>query len=166
MIVTDVNELRKPCEKATLEEANEIVEKLKQQLLMSEGLGLAANQIGIRKNVCYLNINTENQKPYALCNPKIIEQYDEFIFENEGCLSISNGQFRKNTKRFKYCHVIDDFHPNGFIVCDTEAVIVQHEIGHLNGKLFTDYIIEKTKKVGMNDKCPCGSNKKYKRCCG
>ena len=25
---------------------------------------------------------------------------------------------------------------------------------------------EKQKKVGRNDPCPCGSGKKYKRCCG
>jgi preprotein translocase subunit SecA len=26
--------------------------------------------------------------------------------------------------------------------------------------------VEKTKKVGRNDPCPCGSGKKYKKCCG
>jgi hypothetical protein len=39
---------------------------------------------------------------------------------------------------------------------------------NLNRKPITDNepVVAESAKVGRNDKCPCGSGKKYKKCCG
>ncbi len=47
-----------------------------------DGIGLAANQIGIDANVAVVNV----RKPLILINPTIIEKWDEIDFY-EGCLS-------------------------------------------------------------------------------
>lgn len=44
------------------------------------------------------------------------------------------------------------------------ARAIQHLINHWDGILISDLI--KRARVGRNDPCPCGSNKKYKKCCG
>ena len=51
-----------------------------------------------------------------------------------------------------------------------ESVCVQHEIDHLNGMRILDRAMELTirrdkPKIGRNEPCPCGSGKKYKKCC-
>jgi preprotein translocase subunit SecA len=34
------------------------------------------------------------------------------------------------------------------------------------GRVATKQVVREKKKVGRNDPCPCGSGKKYKKCCG
>ena len=38
--------------------------------------------------------------------------------------------------------------------------------GGMDGKAKKNVTIRKSKKIGRNDPCPCGSGKKYKKCCG
>ena len=75
MIVKELKELNQPCEPcSSVEEGEEIAAKLLDYLNNSEtGIGLAANQIGINKRVCVINIPTSNNKePIILINPEII----------------------------------------------------------------------------------------------
>jgi len=43
---------------------------------------------------------------------------------------------------------------------------MQHEVDHMNGVLCIDRRVKKVVKIGRNEPCPCGSGKKYKKCCG
>ena len=75
-----------------------------------------------------------------------------------------------DTKRFRYVHMHDRDNPEGWVFQNFNAQVVQHEMDHLDGKLMIDRIFKAipivTKKIGRNDKCPCGSGKKFKKCCG
>jgi len=190
-IVQDVSILRQKCDPvASVEEAAEIIERLKAVLAKTDnGVGLAANQIGINKQVgvikCGKDENGE-QKYYCLINPEVESAEDEFIYLNEGCLSLPGLYLR--TKRYK------DFVVRNYVIRDGElqteimsfyystdpqalgndglvAIAVQHEIDHFNGLLITDHDVpapepvKSGKKVGRNEPCPCGSGKKYKKCC-
>lgn len=108
------------------------------------GVGLAANQIGILKKIVVVNIENEEKKiskKYALFNPSIISFSKETSIMNEGCLSIPE-QFadieRPESIILSYIdenNEIIEEKKSGF-----ESRVLQHEIDHLSGKLFIDYL--------------------------
>lgn len=163
MIVTDEKFLRQRSSKATYEEGLEILQKLRNQLTETPGMGLAAPQIGILKSVALIVV--KDKPELSIINPIIIKSYDPIIFYNESCLSFPGRKV--NTQRFQYAVVKDDLHPHGFVCCDDESVCVQHEIDHLNGVLLFDHEHKQT-KVGRNDPCPfclkMGKTIKFKKC--
>lgn len=161
-ITTDLGTLKAQNNDASAEEAVEIIKKLESALKNSEvrGVGLAAPQISINKRVAIVRTEYED---INLVNPTIVEKESGFVNFGEGCLSVPNE--RLNTQRYKEIFVKDDLHPDGFVAVGDVAVVIQHEIDHLDGILITDRVVGKN-KIGRNDKCPCGSWKKYKRCHG
>ena len=81
MIIKDKTELQKKCEPcSSIEEGEEIGAKLLNELNKSEvsGIGLAANQIGINKRVCVINV----KEPVVLINPKIVEKSNNFVYDD------------------------------------------------------------------------------------
>jgi len=161
-IITNLEFLKIPCKKVSLEEGLSIGEGLKETLKASEdGIGLAANQCGINARVCVVNVIN----PLILVNPKIIEQ-DGDIISFESCLSFPNQSVR--TKRAQYVQIEDDnlgkvvFGPTNGPHWDQkqqilECVCVQHEIAHLNGQTMFDFEyklspITQEQIFGRNDK--------------
>ena len=108
------------------------------------GVGLAANQIGVLKQIITIHIqNKENnsEKLYVLFNPIITKTSKEKVIMEEGCLSLPK-QFadieRPKSITLQYTNEQNEIvkvDKNGF-----EARILQHEIDHLSGKLFVDYL--------------------------
>ena len=161
------NKLRR----VSVEEGYEIATKLFQVLnKKGDGIGLAANQVGIDASVAVVNV----KEPIVLVNPKIVRKEEETRYY-EGCLSFPKKGC--HTKRYKIVEVkVDNMESNmTFGAGDTdldllESVCVQHEIDHLNGMRILDRAMELTikrdkPKIGRNEPCPCGSGKKYKKCC-
>jgi len=110
------------------------------------GVGLSAIQIGIPTQVGIIRTKHYDKKlkmdrvtKYDLYNVEILETKQSFIFEGEGCLSIP-GRYEK-TKRFNYIKIKNgdgkELTFSGFM-----AVVIQHELDHFDGKLFTDYLAE------------------------
>lgn len=157
MIVTDESLLRQECKEVSIFEGMEIVGKLETELAnsTSPGIGLAANQIGIDAKVCIIRTNNS----LNLINPRVVERYDLMEFDNEGCLSFPEQWIA--TKRYAEVLVKDLLHPEGVVATGLDAVVIQHEVGHLYGETMYDYQI---KRPGPNLKCWCGSEKKYKKC--
>ncbi len=164
--------------------ATELFEILNER---GDGIGLAANQVGIDANVAVVNV----REPLILINPVIKEQWDEVDYY-EGCLSWPKKGV--HTKRFKSVIVKTEQSESEWYFSGVEttiegkgqweqegkkqdqedrlleAICVQHEIDHLNGISCIDKEVKlepivMDKKVGRNDPCPCGSGKKYKKCC-
>jgi len=160
MIITNKKQLQTECKDVSIFEAYEIISKLEAELAIAPttGIGLAANQIGIDAKVCIIRAGKER---LDLVNPVIIKAYDKALFMNEGCLSFPNEWIA--TARYSEIFLKDSLHPAGIICTGVEAVVVQHEVDHLYGKLMHDYIVEVPK--GPNDKCWCGSKRKFKKCC-
>jgi peptide deformylase len=108
----------------------------------SPGVGLAAIQIGVNRQIIAINI--QKKKPLSellvLINPAILKLDNEFLFR-EGCLSVP--QYTANITRYKQCSIeASDAQGKRFkLECEgLLAVAVQHEIDHLTGKLFIDRI--------------------------
>ena len=168
MIVTNIEELKTPCDPVSafnFTEGEEIGAQLLKELTESKnGIGLAANQIGINKRVCVVNV----KEPIVLVNPKIVEtSKEQFIFP-EGCLSFPDSKIR--TKRYVSIKVTADNHRDQTLsfsadskeVNDAfECVAIQHEIDHLDGITMFDREfkqepivngINAPKKIGRNEK--------------
>ena len=164
-IVTSEDFLRMPCERVDLQEGEEIAAKLFRVLnIKKSAYGLAANQIGIRKRVCVVNVN----KPIYLINPQIIDASGEIIFY-ESCLSFPDKIVK--TKRFSKITVVADnlnspmdFDLGKFDTTNIlnnldaiEIVAIQHEISHLDGKTIFDY---EYKLVPIKNKSKYSRNEK------
>jgi peptide deformylase len=167
MIIVDNEEaLRVHCEDVKENEIGHIIDLLDIELSYSEkmgrpGIGLAAPQIGLGKRIAIVRYD---KYKINLVNCKISHQYDLEMFKEEGCLSFPNRV--ENTMRYQEIHVVDNLvYPYSFILTGLLAVIVQHELDHLNSILLPDRAIKEEKtKIGNNDPCFCGSNKKFKKC--
>ena len=161
MIITEISKLQTICESvSSIEEGEEIGAQLLKELTKAKtGVGLAANQIGINKRGCVVNV----KEPIVLINPKIVEaSEDKFIFP-EGCLSFPNKHIR--TIRHTSVVVEADNHKGQLsfsadsedINAAFECVCVQHEIDHLDGITMFDRKFVKEpyrapKSYGRNEK--------------
>lgn len=173
MIITNNEEaLRVFCEEVKPEEAGELVATLERELAYANrlgkgGIGLAAPQIGIAKHIAIVRLG--NGLDFDLVNAKIEVGYDPTTFTQEGCLSFPGRV--EDTTRFQEVVISNGVQPERFVATGLVAVVCQHELDHLNSVLFMDRKIVKvqpvvsTAKVGPNQPCPCGSGKKYKKCC-
>ena len=133
---------------------------LHENMVHHEGVGLSANQIGINKRVCVINV----KEPLVLINPKIVEKSKEQFVFPEGCLSFPNDKIK--TTRYQDIVVEADNHQgrlsfsaNSKDINDAfECVCVQHEIDHLDGITMFDRefkqmpIKREGKKIGRNEK--------------
>ena len=180
--------INKKLREVTLEEGNKIATELFQILTeRKDGIGLAANQVGIDASVAVVNV----REPIILINPEVVEVSEEIPYY-EGCLSFKGKGIQ--TKRYKNIVITTEQEEGELYFSGAEnpsdgkgswekkssdkqdeelrtleAVCIQHEIDHLNGMTIHDRQIITTvvndDKIGRNDPCHCGSGKKYKKCC-
>ena len=183
MIVTDINKLNVPCEPcSSVEEGEEIGAKLLHELTHSKvpGIGLAANQIGINKRVCVINV----KEPVVLINPEIIEKSEEKFLFMEGCLSFDKQTIKTtrhqwlkvkadNYESTLYFGIWKEHNKEGYNTGDKlsyalETACVQHEIDHLDGITMFDRQFKGTtlkrveKKIGRNDKVTITKDTEFK----
>lgn len=120
-----------------------IIDDMGETMYAAPGAGLAAVQVGLDMRLLVYDISTESDRRdlRVLINPEIISSEGEILSENEGCLSVPD--FRANVRRAAQVLVEGlDRHGNP-VSLEAEgyhAVVLQHEIDHLNGKLFIDRI--------------------------
>lgn len=177
MIITNNEEaLRVKCEDVKPEEVADLIKALENELAYANrlgkgGIGLAAPQIGIPKNIAIVRLGKVNGLDIDLVNCKLDKGFDPTLFREEGCLSFPGRV--EDTTRFQEVHITNNLvYPYTFIATGLIAVVCQHELDHLNQTLFMDHTVPKPipviikKKAGPNDPCPCASGKKYKKCCG
>tara|TARA_Y100000593_G_scaffold78018_1_gene144652 strand:+ start:112 stop:720 length:609 start_codon:yes stop_codon:yes gene_type:complete len=165
MIIKEIEKLQTKCERVvSVSEGEEIGAKLLKELSESEnGIGLAANQIGINKRVCVVNV----KEPIVLVNPIVIEESEEKFIFPEGCLSFPGKQIK--TERFVSFKVQADNHSGTLsFSADSkdindafECVCVQHEIDHLDGITMFDREFKQEPIVkGVNAPIKIGRNEK------
>ena len=135
--------LRKVAKK--IDKFDKSLEILAQNMLTTmyeaEGIGLAATQIDVHIRLVVMDLSEERNEPRVFVNPEYtILDKSPFTYE-EGCLSIPgfNEEISRPSKIIlKWQDLQGNFHedqPDGiFTVC------AQHEIDHLDGKLFVDYL--------------------------
>jgi peptide deformylase len=121
----------------------EMIDNMASTMYEAPGIGLAAIQVGWGKSLLIYDISPpeEDRELKVIVNPKIIEYEGEFLSEDEGCLSVPD--FRSDVKRAAKILVEGVDREGNPLRIDTEgllAIVLQHEIDHLNGTLFIDRI--------------------------
>jgi len=154
--------LRKKSDKVTSidKSIKQLMNDMLQIMYDAPGIGLAAIQIGIPKRVVVMDLskNEEKKNPMFFVNPEITWKSDSKSSYEEGCLSIPN-QFAK-IERSEKCNVkyLDyDGNEKKIEASGLLSTCIQHEIDHLNGILFIDYLSKLKKdniikKVSKNQK--------------
>jgi len=121
----------------------EMIENMATTMYAAPGIGLAAIQVGWDKSLLIYDIapRDENRDLKVIVNPKIVESEGEIISEDEGCLSVPD--FRADVKRASRILVEGVDREGSPLKIEAEgllAIVLQHEIDHLNGTLFIDHI--------------------------
>tara|TARA_Y100001937_G_scaffold126321_1_gene195306 strand:- start:3953 stop:4561 length:609 start_codon:yes stop_codon:yes gene_type:complete len=171
-LIQDPNKLKSKIEPTPFskEDVDEISITLLQELKRHGGIGLSANQIGINKRACVINV----KEPLVLINPRVAEVSKESVVYVEQCLSMPKTMRKPvQTVRFKTLTVECDnlgtviFSPDSKEEWKTseefyndegmlECIVAQHEIDHLEGRLITDrrytQTITRGKKYGRNER--------------
>jgi peptide deformylase len=119
-----------------------LIDDMFETMYAAPGIGLAATQVNVAKRVLVIDLSERQNEPLALVNPEILQRAGVEETE-EGCLSVP-GYFDKVTRAEQIrVRALDrdgkqiEFDANGLL-----AVCIQHEIDHLDGKLFVDYLSE------------------------
>ena len=124
-------------------EIKKLSEDMLETMYEAPGIGLAAVQVGVLKRVIVIDLSKKDEKKNPLCiiNPELTFKSDDLVSYEEGCLSIPN-QFaevkRPNKCIIKYLDIKGnkkELKAEGLL-----ATCIQHEIDHLNGILFIDYL--------------------------
>jgi len=124
------------------EELNRLIDDMFETMYAAPGIGLAATQVDVHQRLLVADVSTEKTAPYVLINPEILEK-DGVAITEEGCLSVPG--YYEEVERAN--HIKVRFLDRRGVTNEQEfeglmAVCVQHEIDHLNGRLFVDYLSE------------------------
>jgi peptide deformylase len=121
------------------DEIRQLIQDMGETMFHESGIGLAAPQVGVNRRILVYDARVENPNDdgsepriAALINPEIIQASGTQVSENEGCLSVVD--FRADVKRYEQV-TVKALDMDGLM-----AVIMQHEIDHLDGILFIDRI--------------------------
>ena len=151
-ILTEPNKIlrqvSKPVEFVGKEE-QKLMNDMLETMYDANGIGLAAIQIGIPKRIIVLDISKDKEKknPMYFVNPKINSKDSENSTYEEGCLSVPN--YFAEVDRPKKCKVEYLDYNGKKQILETDGLLatcIQHEMDHLEGILFIDYL-SKLKKT-------------------
>ncbi|MFO7919834.1 MAG: peptide deformylase [Nioella sp.] len=126
------------------DEVRALADDMLQTMYDAPGIGLAAPQVGVSRRLIVLDCVKEEgatPRPLAMVNPEVIASSDETSTYEEGCLSIPDIYADVTRPAEVEVRWMDtDGNPQQEVFTDLWATCVQHEIDHLDGKLFIDYL--------------------------
>ncbi len=131
---------------APVERVDASIRKLADDLLetmyAAPGIGLAATQVDVHRRVLVLDISEERDSPLCLINPELVFTDGQTASE-EGCLSVPEFvDYVERAERIRVRALDREGRPMEFDADGLLAICIQHEMDHLEGKLFVDYVSE------------------------
>ncbi|MFY9811947.1 peptide deformylase [Aquabacterium sp.] len=119
----------------------QLVDDMLETMYDAKGVGLAATQINVHERVVVIDTSEERNDPLVLINPEIIWTSDEMIVWEEGCLSVPTIYDKVDRHaRVRVRALNRDGEPYEFEGEELLGVCVQHELDHLRGKVFVEYL--------------------------
>lgn len=119
-----------------------LLDDMLETMYAAPGVGLAATQVNVTKRIVTIDVSEEQNQPLCLINPEIIDRRGEAVME-EGCLSVPG--IYEPVERFEWIKVRALDRDGQIFEMEADkllGVCIQHEIDHLEGKLFVDYLSE------------------------
>jgi peptide deformylase len=133
---------------AITEEIRRLIDDMFETMYAARGIGLAAPQVGRTERLCVVDVDEE---PLVLINPEILESSRATEKAEEGCLSIPDvyGDVeRPATVRIRAMDRDGNVYERD--ASGLLARCMQHEIDHLHGKMFIDYLSMLKKRSAMS----------------
>jgi len=124
------------------DELKSLVDDMFETMYAAPGIGLAATQVDVHQRLLVIDVSADQSEPYVLVNPEIIEK-DGVTVTEEGCLSVPG--YYEEVERAEHIRVRFLDRDGNEVETEAEgllAVCIQHEMDHLDGKLFVDYLSE------------------------
>ena len=118
-----------------------LVDDMLETMYEAEGVGLAATQVDVHERVIVIDTSDAHASPIVLINPELIVRSDEMVLGDEGCLSVPEiydkvpRHARVRVRAQERSGEAREFDAEGLL-----SVAVQHEMDHLLGKVFVDYL--------------------------
>jgi peptide deformylase len=118
-----------------------LVDDMLETMYAAEGVGLAATQVDVHERVIVMDTSEGRDQPRVLINPELIARSDEMVFGDEGCLSVPmiydkvSRHARVTVRALNRSGENYQFDAEGLL-----SVCVQHEMDHLLGKVFVEYL--------------------------
>jgi peptide deformylase len=123
------------------ERIRQLVDDMLETMYSAEGVGLAATQVDVHERVIVIDTSEARDEPIVLINPELVETSEEMMLAEEGCLSVPEIYDKVPRHARVKVRAIDragesrEFDAEGLL-----AVAVQHEMDHLRGKVFVEYL--------------------------
>jgi len=118
-----------------------LVDDMLETMYACDGIGLAATQVDVHERVIVIDVSEQRHAPRVLINPEIVWRSEELVMAEEGCLSVPTVYDSVQRHARVRVHALDreagaqTFEADGLL-----AICVQHEMDHLLGKVFVDYL--------------------------
>ena len=123
------------------EQVRQLVDDMLQTMYESDGVGLAATQVDVHRRVIVMDTSEQRDQPRVLINPELVKISDEMMVGEEGCLSVPTiYDAVPRHARVTVRALGRDGQPYEFDAEGLTAVCVQHEMDHLLGKVFVEYL--------------------------
>ncbi|WP_418318366.1 peptide deformylase [Piscinibacter sakaiensis] len=118
-----------------------LVDDMLETMYAADGVGLAATQVDVHERVIVIDTSETRDDPRVLINPELVERSEEMSFVDEGCLSVPLVYDKvKRHERVTVRALDRDGKPQQFEADGLLAICVQHEMDHLVGKVFVEYL--------------------------
>jgi len=122
------------------DEVRRLAADMAETMYAAPGIGLAATQVDVHRQVIVIDVSEDKSKLLTLINPEILYREGECEAE-EGCLSVP-GIFdkvkRSQKVRARFLNLKGEtveLEAEGLL-----AICIQHEMDHLQGKVFVEYL--------------------------
>lgn len=130
----------KPVDKVD-DRIRELVAGMFDAMYDAPGIGLAATQVDVHEQVVVMDLSEDQSQPLVFINPEITVVGEETVDCEEGCLSVPGyTETVARPKQIRVRALDEQGEPFEVEPEDLLAVCIQHEVDHLNGKLFIDYL--------------------------
>jgi len=117
-----------------------LVRDMAETMYSAPGIGLSATQVDVHRQVIVVDVSERRDSLVALVNPEIVESWGVSDIE-EGCLSVPG--IYDTVERADRIRV-RAYDPSGnALTMEAQgllAVCIQHEMDHLRGKVFVEYL--------------------------
>jgi peptide deformylase len=123
------------------ENVRQLVDDMLESMYTAEGVGLAATQVDVHRRVIVIDTSDTRDQPHVLINPELIARSEEMVLGDEGCLSVPEiydkvpRHARVTVRALDRAGRSHDIEAEGLL-----SVCIQHEMDHLMGKVFVDYL--------------------------
>jgi peptide deformylase len=130
----------------------ELADDMLETMYAADGVGLAATQVDVHERVLVMDTSQDRNRPRVLINPELVAMSDEMAVAEEGCLSVPAIYDKvERHARVTVRALGRDGQPFEFEAEGLEAVCVQHEMDHLQGRVFVEYL-SRLKRDRIKDK--------------